>query len=83
LGYAGNQWFRVLLLCLTVMFCQTTLSMGAELFDLNDLSTSQQNRFWIQVDNWAAAVVLAGFCERAYFAGRTNAQDCKPLCHCE
>jgi hypothetical protein len=64
LGYACNGRFGVLLLCLTFIFYQTMLSKGAELFDLSELSTSQQNRFWTQVDNWAVAVVLASFCER-------------------
>jgi hypothetical protein len=64
LGYACNEWFRVLLLCLTFIFYQTVLSKGAELFDLSELSASQQNRLWAQVDNWAVAVVLASFCER-------------------
>ncbi len=64
MGFARNEWFRVLLLCLILFFCQTKLSKGTELFDLSELSASQQNRFWTQVDNWAVAVVLAGFCER-------------------
>jgi hypothetical protein len=64
LGYACNERFRVLLLCSTLIFYQTMPSKGAELFDLSELSTSQQSRFWAQVDNWAVAVVLASFCER-------------------
>ncbi len=64
MGYASNGWFRVLLLCLTFIFYQTMLSKGAELFDLSELSASQQNRLWTQVDNWAVAVVLVSFCER-------------------
>jgi hypothetical protein len=64
MGVACNEWLRVLILCLTFIFCQTTLSEGTELFDLSELSASQQNRLWSQVDNWAVAVVLADFCER-------------------
>jgi hypothetical protein len=32
--------------------------------DLSELSASQQDQLWTQVDNWAVAVVLANFCER-------------------
>ena len=39
-------------------------SKGAELFDLSELSASQQSKLWTQVDNWAVAVTLANFCER-------------------
>ena len=63
-GFARNEWFRVLLLCLILFFCQTKLSKSTELFDLNELSASQESRLWTQVDNWAVAVVLASFCER-------------------
>lgn len=64
MGYTRNEWFRVLALCLTFIFCQTMSSKGAELFDLSELSASQQNKLWTQVDNWAVAVALAKFCER-------------------
>jgi hypothetical protein len=64
MGFTCNEWFRVLLLCLTFIFFQTKLSKGTELFDLSELSASQQNKLWTQVDNWAVAVVLANFCER-------------------
>jgi hypothetical protein len=64
MGFACNEWLRVLLLCLILLFCQTKLSKGVELLDLSELSASQQNRLWAQVDNWAVAVVLASFCER-------------------
>jgi len=64
MGFACNEWFRVLLLCLILFFCQTKLSKGTELFDLSELSASQESRLWTQVDNWAVAVVLASFCER-------------------
>ncbi len=64
LGYTCNEWFRVLALCLTFIFCQTMSSKGAELFDLSELSASQQDKLWTQVDNWAVAVALANFCER-------------------
>ena len=65
-----KEWFRafllcwVLLLCLVVVVYQTKLSKGSELLDLSELSASQQNQLWTQVDNWAVAVVLADFCER-------------------
>jgi hypothetical protein len=39
-------------------------SRAAELFDLSELSASQQNKLWTQVDNWAVAVALAKFCKR-------------------
>jgi hypothetical protein len=55
---------RVLPLCLVLFFCQAKQCKGTELFDLSELSATQQNRLWTQVDNWAVAVVLAGFCER-------------------
>ena len=32
--------------------------------DLSELSASQQDELWTQVDNWAVAVVLANFCQR-------------------
>ena len=64
LGYTCNEWFRVLALCSTFIFCPTMSSKGAELFDLSELSASQQNKLWTQVDNWAVAVTLANFCER-------------------
>jgi hypothetical protein len=56
--------FRVFPLCLILLFCQIRLCEGAELFDLSELSASQQNRLWTQVDNWGVAVVLASFCQR-------------------
>jgi hypothetical protein len=62
-----NEWFRacrVLLLCLVFIVYQTKLSKSTELFDLSELSASQQGQLWTQVDNWAVAVVLANFCER-------------------
>ena len=55
---------RVLPLCLVLFFCQAKLCKSTELFDLSELSASQQNRLWTQVDNWAVAAVLASFCER-------------------
>src|SRR6476620_357703 len=64
MGFACNEWFRVLLLCFILFFCQTKLSKGTEHFDLSELSASQESRLWTQVDNWAVAVVLASFCER-------------------
>jgi hypothetical protein len=65
-----NEWFRarvlcrVLLLCLVFIVYQTKLSKSSELLDLSELSASQQNQLWTQVDNWAVAVALANFCER-------------------
>ena len=65
-----NEWFRALLLCWVLLLCsvfivyQTKLSKSTELFDLSELSASQQDQLWTQVDNWAVAVVLANFCER-------------------
>src|SRR5271169_6654404 len=65
-----KEWFRafllcwVLLLCLVVVVYQTKLSKSSELLDLSELSASQQNQLWTQVDNWAVAVALANFCER-------------------
>ena len=59
-----NEWFRALLLCLVFIVYQTKLSKSTELFDLSELSASQQDQLWTQVDNWAVAVVLANFCER-------------------
>jgi hypothetical protein len=64
LGSTCNEWFSVLALCLTFVFCQTMSSKAAELFDLSELSASQQNKLWTQVDNWAVAVALANFCKR-------------------
>ena len=64
MGSTCNEWFSVLALCLTFIFCQTMSSKGAELFDLSELSASQQNKLWTQVDNWAVAVALANFCKR-------------------
>ena len=55
---------KMLILCLTIIFFQTAPSKGAELFDLSELSVSQQGRLWTQVDNWAVAVVLTDFCEQ-------------------
>jgi hypothetical protein len=65
-----KEWFRALLLCRVLLLClvfivyQTKLSKSTELFDLSELSASQQDQLWTQVDNWAVAVVLANFCER-------------------
>jgi hypothetical protein len=65
-----NEWFRALLLCWVLLLCsvfivyQTKLSKSTEPFDLSELSASQQDQLWTQVDNWAVAVVLANFCER-------------------
>lgn len=65
-----NEWFRALLLCWVLLLCsvfivyQTKPSKSTELFDLSELSASQQDQLWTQVDNWAVAVVLANFCER-------------------
>jgi hypothetical protein len=64
MGVACNEWRRVPVLRLTFIFFQITLSEGAELFDLSELSVSQQDRLWTQVDNWAVAVVLTDFCEQ-------------------
>jgi hypothetical protein len=55
---------RVLLLCLVFIVYRTKLSKSSELLDLSELSASQQNQLWTQVDNWAVAVALANFCER-------------------
>ena len=43
---------------------EPSLAKSAELFDLSELNASQQNQLWIQVDNWAVAVVLANFCKQ-------------------
>jgi hypothetical protein len=51
-------------LCSVFIVYQTKLSKSTELFDLSELSASQQDELWTQVDNWAVAVVLANFCER-------------------
>jgi hypothetical protein len=64
MGFVCSNWCSVPLLCLILISCQTKLSRGTELFYLSELSASQQNRLWTQVDNWAVAVVLASFCER-------------------
>ena len=50
-------------LSLVVVACQPSLSPAAEMFDLSELSGSQQGKLWTQVDNWAVAVVLADFCK--------------------
>ena len=81
MGVACNEWRRVPVLCLTFIFFQTTLSEGAELFDLSELSVSQQDRLWTQVDNWAVAVVLTDFLRAAYFSRSANSQYRNPLCH--
>ena len=80
-----KEWFRafllcwVLLLCLVVVVYQTKLSKGSELLDLSELSASQQNQLWTQVDNWAVAVASSQLLRAAYIARRANAQDCNPL----
>ena len=50
-------------LSLVIVACQPSLSPAAEMFDLSELSGSQQGKLWTQVDNWAVAVVLADFCK--------------------
>jgi hypothetical protein len=80
-----KEWFRALLLCRVLLLClvfivyQTKLSKSTELFDLSELSASQQNHLWTQVDNWAVAVVFSKLLRAAYIARRANAQDCNPL----
>jgi hypothetical protein len=59
-----KQSFLRLLLYLLVIFGEPNLSKSAALFDLSELSASQQNQLWIQVDNWAVAVVLSNFCKQ-------------------
>jgi hypothetical protein len=51
-------------LSLIVVACQPSLSPAAEMFDLSELSGSQQSKLWTQVGNWAVAVVLANFCKQ-------------------
>jgi hypothetical protein len=51
-------------LSLVVVACQPSLSPAAEMFDLSELSGSQQSKLWTQVNNWAVAVVLANFCKQ-------------------
>jgi hypothetical protein len=50
---------------LLILLGAPNLSMSAPLFDLSELSPSQQEKLWTQVDNWAVAVVLANFCKQA------------------
>ena len=45
MGVACNEWRRVPVLCLTLIFFQTTLSEGAELFDLSELNVSHRTDF--------------------------------------
>jgi hypothetical protein len=54
----------VLALALMMPAGVANLSRSANLFDLSELSASQQNQLWIQVDNWAVAVVLANLCRQ-------------------
>jgi len=46
-------------LSLVIVASQASLSQAAEMFDLSELSNSQQSRLRTQVENWAVAVVLA------------------------
>ena len=58
---------------------QTKLSKSTELLDLSELSASQQNQLWTQVDNWAVAVVFANFCERPTSLEERMLKYCTPL----
>jgi hypothetical protein len=49
-------------LSLVIVASQASLSQAAEMFDLSELSNSQQSRLRTQVENWA--VVLANFCKQ-------------------
>jgi hypothetical protein len=64
MALACKEFFVAYLFSLILILSQTNLSKSTELFDLSELSRSQQNQLWTQVDNWAVAVVLADFCKR-------------------
>jgi hypothetical protein len=64
MAFAWKEFFTALLFSLIFILDQANPSKSTELFDLSKLSRSQQNQLWIQVDNWAVAVVLANFCKR-------------------
>lgn len=59
----GKQSFLAFL-SLVIVASQASLSQAAEMFDLSELSNSQQSRLRTQVENWAVAVVLANFCKQ-------------------
>ena len=65
MALACKEFFVAYLFSLILILSQTNLSKSTELFDLSELSRSQQNQLWTQVDNWAVAVVLANFCQRS------------------
>ena len=64
MALACKEFFVASLFSLILILSKTNLSKSTELFDLSELSGPQQNQLWIQVDNWAVAVVLANFCQR-------------------
>ena len=64
MALACKEFFVAYLFSLILILSQTNLSKSTELFDLSELSRSQQNQLWTQVDNRAVAVVLANFCKR-------------------
>jgi len=64
MALACKELFVAYLFSLILILSQTNLSKSTALFDLSELSKSQQNQLWTQVDNWAVAVVLANFCQR-------------------
>jgi hypothetical protein len=64
MAFACKEVLLTLLLCSILILAKTNPSKSTELFDLSELSRSQQSQLWTQVDNWAVAVVLANFCKR-------------------
>jgi hypothetical protein len=64
MAFAWKEVLLTLLLSSILILTETNLSKSTELFDLSELSRSQQSQLWTQVDNWAVAVVLADFCKR-------------------
>src|SRR5204862_432722 len=64
MAFACKEVLLTLLLSSILILTETNLSKSTELFDLSELSRSQQSQLWTQVDNWAVAVVLANFCKR-------------------
>jgi transposase IS200 family protein len=64
MAFACKEVLLTLLLCSILILSETNLSKSTELFELSELSRSQQSQLWTQVDNWAVAVVLANFCTR-------------------
>ena len=60
------------------LFYETKPSKGTELFDLSELSASQQDQLWTR-SQLGSGGCSSQLLRAAYIAQRANAQDCNPL----